>query len=186
MREAKASLSGKWGKAALATLIFMVLLGIVGFTYVGPLIVTGPLTFGYLLYLIKLSDNGTADINTLFDGFRTRFVETLIAGLLISILTGIGAILFIVPGIIVFLGLSMTYFIMIDDPNIGGVDAMKASWNLMNGHKWNLFCLYIRFIGWWILCCITFGILSFWIRPYNEVAVLKFYRNLRNGQAAAA
>ncbi len=75
----------------------------------------------------------------------------------------------------------MTFFIMADDPNISGIDALKMSWNLMNGQKMNLFCLYLRFIGWMILAIITCGIGYLWLAPYMTATTLNFYRQLRYG-----
>lgn len=180
MRQAKAKLSNNWVNAVIATLIYMALLSAASCTYVGELIVFGPLTFGYVLYLMCLADTGRSDFNLLFTGF-SRFVETLVAGLLMSLAVSVGMILLIVPGIILGLGLSMTFFIMADDRNISGIDALQASWNMMNGHKMELFCLILRFIGWILLCILTCGIGYLWLEPYMSLAQLNFYRQLRNG-----
>lgn len=180
MRKAKSQLSGQWGAAAVATLIYTALIGVASFTYVVEYLVYGPLTLGYCLFIIALTGYKSADYNTLFQGFN-NFGQTLVAGLLISLAVTVGLVFLIVPGIILCLGFSMTFFIMVDDPDISGIDAIQASWKLMKGHKWELFCLEFRFIGWWILCGLTCGILSFWITPYNIAAQLNFYRNLRYG-----
>lgn len=180
MRKAKAQLAGHWGDAAIGSLIFLVIWVAASCTYVGELILTGPLTFGYILFLSCLVDTKTSKLDLLFSGFN-RFVETLIAGLLMSIVVAIGMVLLIVPGIILALGLSMTFFIMADDANISGLDALKQSWNMMNGHKWDLFCLEFRFIGWIILASITCGIGFIWLYPYMFTATLNFYRQLRYG-----
>ena len=71
------------------------------------------------------------------------------AGALIiaSFLTGLvfigGTILFIVPGIIAMLGLVMTQYFVIEDDSIDPVDALKASWALMRGHKAHYFGVMI-------------------------------------------
>ncbi len=180
MRKAKAQLSGNWINAVIGTLIYCVIMGAASCTYFGELILVGPLTFGYILYLACLIDTKQYNLNLLFKGFD-RFVETLLAGLLCSVIVSLGTALLIVPGIIASLGLSMTFFIMVDDPNISGMDALKMSWNIMNGQKWNLFCLWCRFIGWMLLCLITCGIGFLWLEPYMMGATLNFYRNLRYG-----
>lgn len=181
MIKAKQQLSGMWISAVLATLIYLALLSVASCTYVAQLIIVGPLTLGYYLFIIALTGYKKADYNTLFDGFK-NFGQTLVAGLLISLATAVGFALLIVPGVILSLGFAMTYFIMIDDPKISGIDAMQASWNMMKGHKTELFCLYCRFIGWLLLCVLTCGILTLWIQPYLTAATLNFYRNLRYGQ----
>lgn len=180
MRKAKSQLAGNWSNAAIATLVYLVILSAASFTYIGELVLTGPLSFGYVLYVSCLVDTKNNNLNLLFKGFD-RFVETLIAGLLISVAVGIGTALLIVPGVIAALGLSMTFYIMADDPNISGLDAMKMSWQMMDNHKWDLFCLWFRFIGWILLGVITCGIAFIWIEPYITAATLNFYRNLRYG-----
>lgn len=181
MRTAKAQIEGQWVSAALATLIYGALLGVACSTYIGEYLLYGPLTLGYCLFIIALTGYKKADYNTLFDGFK-RFGDTLVAGLLMMLAISVGTTLLIVPGVIVALGFSMTFFIMIDDPNISGVDALQASWNMMKGHKWELFCLYCRFIGWCLLATLTCGILLIWIYPYMTAAQLNFYRNIRYGR----
>lgn len=180
MRKAKQQLSQNWTNAAIASLIYVAITVAASFTYLGELILTGPLTFGYILYISCLIDTKANNLNLLFKGFD-RFVETLVAGLLISIATAVGFAFLIVPGVIIACGLSMTFFIMADDPHISGIDAIKMSWNMMDGHKMEIFSLWIRFIGWWLLCLITCGLGFLWLIPYSIAATLNFYRNLRYG-----
>jgi uncharacterized membrane protein len=59
----------------------------------------------------------------------------------------IGFILLVVPGIIVAFGLSQTFFILADDKEIGAVDALKASWEMMKGNKVKFFVLSLSFIS---------------------------------------
>lgn len=180
MRRAKAQLANKWMYAAIGSLIYMLIMSVASFTSLLELIVYGPLTFGYYLFLACLIDTGNNNLNLLFRGFE-RFVDTLIAGLLISLAVGIGLVLLIVPGIIAACGFALTFFIMIDDPNISGLDAMQQSWNMMRGQKWNIFCLWIRFFGWILLAVLTCGIGYLFLQPYIIAATQNFYRKLRYG-----
>ena len=180
MRKAKEQLSGIWVNVAIGSLIYLLLMGIAGSTYLLELVVYGPLTFGFYLYLACNIDTQQNNLNLLFKGFE-RFADTLVAGLLYSIAVGIGTCLLIVPGIILACGLSMTFFIMVDDPNISGTDALQQSWNMMRGQKWNYFCLCFRFIGWILLSIITLGIGFSFLTPYMVAASQNFYRKLRYG-----
>lgn len=180
MRRAKTQLEGKWVNVAIGSLIYIALMGFASSTYVLELLVYGPLTFGFILYLACNVDTGVNNLNLLFKGFE-RFADTLVAGLLYSLAVGVGLMLLIVPGIIVACGLSMTFFIMVDDPNISGIDALQKSWNMMNGHKWDFFCLQFRFIGWILLSILTCGIGFIFLEPYMIAASQNFYRQLRYG-----
>lgn len=180
MRRAKAQLEGKWVNVAIGSLIYLAIMAIASSTSLIELVVYGPLTFGFYLYLSCNIDTGVNNLNLLFKGFE-RFGDTLVAGLLMSLAIGVGFCLLIVPGIIVGCGLAMTFFIMVDDPNISGLDALQRSWNMMRGQKWNYFCLQFRFIGWILLSIITCGISMIWVLPYMVAASQNFYRKLRYG-----
>lgn len=180
MRKAREQLADNWTNALLGTLIYLAIMGAASLTYVGELVLTGPLTFGYVLFIGCLADTKTTNLNLLFKGFD-RFVETLIAGLLVTIAVSVGTAFLIVPGIIMACGFGMTFFIMADDAGISGLDAMKLSWEMMNGHKWDFFCLQFRFIGWILLSLIVCGVGFLWLAPYMTTASLNFYRQLRYG-----
>lgn len=180
MRKAKSQLSGNWLTAAIASLIYLAIMVIASSTTFLELLITGPLTFGYILYIACLADTRDNNLNLLFKGFE-RFLQTFIAGLLVSLATGVGFILLIVPGIIVSCGFSMTFFIMVDNPEISGIDAMTQSWEMMKGHKWDIFCLWLRFFGWILICILTLGIGYLWLQPYITLTTLNYYRKLRYG-----
>lgn len=181
MRAAKSGLSGGWLMAAVATLIYMIIVGAASYTFLGVLLLYGPMTYGYISYLKAQNDNKVQNFELLFKGFN-NFVETMVAGLLYTLIVCVGMVLLIVPGIIAALGLSMTFFIMVERPGITGVDALKMSWEMMKGHKWEFFCLNLRFIGWMLLAMLTGGIGMLWLEPYIYTAYLHYYRRLAYGR----
>jgi len=93
----------------------------------------------------------------------------------------IGFVLLIVPGIILSFGLSQTMYIMAEEPEIGPVDALKKSWEMMKGYKMEYFLLMIRFIPWAILCVFTLFIGFLWLGPYVQVTAAKFYDEISGG-----
>lgn len=180
MRRAKEQLAGQWTNAVIGSLIYLVISSAASSTGIIEMILFGPLSFGFVLFMACLIDTRNSKLELLFSGFN-RFVETLIAGLLFSLITSVGFALLIVPGFIAATGLGLTFFIMADDPQISGIDALKMSWNMMDGHKMELFCLWLRFLGWALLCLLTCGIGFIWLQPYMTAATLNFYRSLRYG-----
>lgn len=181
---AKNSMSGFTGAVMLATLIYTAISMAASSLYGLSILITGPLSVGYVLFCTKIMDRREADYNRLFAPFTNMetFVQTMIAGLLMTIIVCVGMILLIVPGIIAALGLGMTFIIMAEDDRIDGVDALKMSWEMMKGHKWDLFCLCCRFIGWLLLCVLTFGILTFYVNPWMEMSYINFYRKIKYNQ----
>lgn len=180
MRKAKSMLTDKWIHVALASLIYIVIMTALNSLWIAGLALYGSFTFGFYLYVACIADTGQNNMSLLFKGFD-RFVETFLAGLIYSLAVALGLCLLIVPGIIVALGFSLTFYIMIDDPNISGLDAIQQSWNMMRGQKWNLFCLNIRFFGWILLSFLTCGIGFLFLSPYMIVTNLNFYRKVRYG-----
>ena len=45
-------------------------------------------------------------------------------------------------------------------------DAFKKAKEMMKGNKWRLFKLNFSFIGWFVLCVLTFGVGTFFLMPY--------------------
>ena len=91
----------------------------------------------------------------------------------------LGAIPFIlIPVIYVSLSISQTWFIIANDENISGYDALKESWNLMRGKRLKLFLLELSFIGWAILSILTLFIGFIFLSPYMQTSYAKFYDNL--------
>lgn len=184
-RQAKADMKGGWAMAIVAAIIFVCIMSLASFTYLGVLLITGPMSYGFFAFIANKMTYNTTDLNLLFVGFKNRFAETLVAGLVMTILTVVGAMLLIVPGIIIGCGLSMTYLIMLDNPSMSGIDALKASWSLMKGHKWDYFVLGLSFIGWIILSVFTLGLLMVYITPYMYATYVAFYRQISTGSSYA-
>ena len=60
------------------------------------------------------------------------------------------------------------------------MEALKKSKDMMMGHKWRLFCLFTRFLGWILLGILSLGIGFLWIGPYIMTSTANFYIDLKN------
>ena len=182
MAEARKSLEGKWGLAAGGTAIYIVILGIIQIIpFAGPLIgliIGGPFVLGYVLFTIRISRGQPAISSMVFDGFK-NFAVALGAYLLMCIFIFLWCLLLIVPGIIAAMAYAMTLFILADNPNIGSLEAIRASKKMMMGYKMKYFCLNWRFFWWMLLCLLTLGIGFFWLMPYMYVTFAKFYDDIK-------
>ncbi len=58
------------------------------------------------------------------------------------------------------------------------MDALRASKELMDGHKLELFFLDLSFIGWNLLSAFTLGIASLFVNPYQAQARCSFYESI--------
>ena len=99
--------------------------------------------------------------------------------LLVGIFTFLWSLLFIIPGIIKALAYSMTPYILDENPELGASEAIHRSRMMMKNHKFDLFWLYLSFIGWFLLCCITCGIGFLWLTPYFNTAKASFYEEVK-------
>lgn len=172
---------GKWSDAILITLIMISIsigLGIIPFIdTVANYIFGGPIAFGFTTYFIKISRRQFADINQLFAGFK-RFVDCFVAFILMLIIICLGLLFLIVPGIIAAIALSQTFRIMYDDPNMKPVDALRASHEMMIGHRMDYFILILSFTGWALLSLLTLGLGFLALIPYASTAMTLFYNDL--------
>jgi len=172
---ARAGLSGNWGQATGLLLLFLLLL--VGST-IGCMswLFAGPLAVGLSSFFLSVH-NGMPRLSQLFGGFN-YFGKSFLSTFLMGVFIMLWCLLFVVPGIIKTYSYALTFFIIAEDSSVGAVEAITRSRQLMDGNKWRLFCLYLRFTGWGILCLFTFGLGFLWLGPYMMAATTAFYDDL--------
>ena len=141
-------------------------------------IVFGIIGAGYKKYILNFTRNGKFEINDIINTLKEKWLNILIAVILVTIVVSIGMILFIIPGIILSLALSMAVFLVIDT-DISGSDSLKESWDMMKGYKWDYFVFILSFIGWILLIPLTFGLILIWLQPYMTVANTLYYDKLK-------
>ena len=150
----------------------------VGLKIIG-LIIGGPLSLGYTTLILLISRKQEPNFSILFSGFK-RFGTSLAAYLLMCIFIILWTLLLIIPGIIAYFRYSQAWFILSEDENIGPLEAISKSKEMMIDNKWKLFCLYFRFIGWFILCIVTLGFAGLYVGPYFSQSRSNFYNDLIN------
>lgn len=174
MQSARESLDGKWGIAILGFLLYNIILSFASYI---SLIIAGPFALGISLFALNLSRGKEVKIEQIFKGFN-HFLNCLLAYLLMVVYVLLWSLLLIVPGIIKALSFSMVFFILADNPELNYNEALEESEKIMDGHKWQLFKLNIRFFLWGLLCILTLGIGFLWLVPYIYVTYAKFYDEL--------
>lgn len=182
---AKERLKGKRGTAIgvmlLSGALTMLASGITSF--LGPLaiivtmLVSGPLTLGMTIFFLHIYSGEQENIGDLFEGFKT-FSGAFMLMFLKSIFTFLWSLLFVIPGIIKSYSYSMSFYILAENPEISGNEALKRSKEMMNGHKMELFVFWFSFIGWIFFGMITLGIGFLYVMPYIDTATAVFYANL--------
>lgn len=192
MRNARKSLEPYWLLAVLVTLVYLIISAIIGgiqntsessqlLDLVGLLLnilITGPVALGFTIFALNVSRNNTPDFSDLFKGFN-QYGRNVLAYLIMMLIIILGFVLLIVPGIIAALGLSMTLFIIADDPDISATDAIQKSWKMMMGYKWKYLRLSLRFIPWILLSIILLFVGFLFVAPWIQVTAAGFYEEIK-------
>ena len=170
------------GKLALIYFLYALITAVVGaiIPVVGGLLVAlGTCAFAFSF--INIAKNVYLGIKVktgdLFSGFND-FGRAVLISLLMSLYLCLWSLIPIVgPFIALVKGFSYSLapYIAIDNPNMGYNDCITRSREIMDGNKWQLFCIQFSYIGWLLLSLLTFGILLFWVQPRMEQANFLFY-----------
>lgn len=145
-------------------------------------LVTGPLVYGLSRVCIRVVEGKKWSFDNLFDGFKEKFGQSVALGVLQSIFLFLWSILFLPVGIVKTYSYAMSYFISQDKTNdYTANECITKSRAMMDGHKWQLFCLDFSFIGWYILGALCFGVGVLFVQPYHQIARANFYEALKEG-----
>ena len=184
---AKEQIKGKVGILFLILLVNGLVAGIANgilgmIPVVGSLlasiIVTPALALSITRVFINVSNGGTpafADGFSGFDDFWSAFKVTFLTGLF----TALWSLLFVIPGIIKSISYSMAMYILAENKGKSALECIEESKKMTNGHKMELFVLALSFIGWALLCGITFGIAGIWVIPYMETTLANAYASMK-------
>jgi hypothetical protein len=131
-------------------------LALKGVGYILLLIVISFIMPGIMRIMLGVARGRQPAFGEMFGG-GDRFIPMLGASVLVGFATLVGLGLFIVPGVIISIGLSLTSYFVVDQ-GLGPVAAIQASWAATSGHKMKLFlfglvCSLIA-VGAEILCCL--------------------------------
>ncbi len=189
MREALDELSGRWWPVVGVFFVYLIILGgLQGGQESGSilsLILAGPMNLGAAIYILSFIRKENPSIRHLFQGFN-NFITAFLVHLVMTLIIAFGFILLVIPGIIFALSYSLTFFIVAKNPKIRPMDALRKSRMMMDGHKTQLFYLYLRFLGLAILSLLTMGIGFFFLVPYAYVCMALFYEDVKTNTEGVA
>ena len=144
------------------------------------LLVFNPLQVGCKHFFV-VNSTAPAHLGELGRGFRSNYGRVVAGMLLRDLFTFLWGLLFIIPGIVKSYSYRMVPYILAEDPNVSGMEAIAISKQMMSGQKWNAFLLDLSFFGWYFLAAITAGIVNvFWTCPYTEATDAELYKVVRS------
>ncbi len=145
-----------------------------------------PLEVGCQRFFIVNQDTNAA-AGEITHAYKNNYLNVVLGLFIKNFLITVGFILFIIPGIIMTYSYRLVPYILAEDTTISGNDAVKKSREMMKGHKWNTFVYDLSFIGWYLLACLTCGILNFfYVAPYKMNADAVLYRAIAGRTTPAA
>lgn len=109
-------------------------------------------------------------------GFGSILIFVKFILLLISLM-----LLAYIPAMVYAYRVTLFPLLLVENPEMGIRESFKRSAEIMRGHKWQLFCLDISFIGWFILGLLCAGIGLLWVIPYQQTARSHFYLEMLKG-----
>ena len=199
--EAFAALHNNWSPAVVATILYCVIIAAVvgpsevksmpyyllcGSSLVG-IFALNPLSVGFVnafRMLVDAKDNRITR-NMFVIGF-TNWLHIVWVTFLMNVFLFLWTLLLVIPGIIKAFSYAMTPFIISEHPEMSANDAIDESRRIMAGHKFDLFYLFLSFIGWFLLGLLSLGIGFFWIIPYVQAAEVAFYNDIKGGPQPAS
>lgn len=177
--DARMALKGNWTMPVLTNFV----MGVLSCSTLITIFVGNPVMVGLKNSLRNLlhKKNGDDVFTESFNlAFAPDYIHKVATMLLKAIYIFLWSLLLIIPGIIKHYSYAMTEFILLDNPELDADSAIHKSRMLMQNHKWDLFCLDLSFIGWFILCILTCGIGFLWLSPYVKMTHAAFYDQLVN------
>lgn len=205
---ALAALKGNWAPAVLATIVYflvaVVLSGsaevpfiattasqalpwIEGVSFVLIILVIAPLAVGYANACRFLVDSNDREMTAnMFSIPLKNYLHIMWGYLLMTIKIFLWSLLFLIPGIIKSFSYAMAPYILVEEPELSASQAIKKSKEMMKGHKFDFFYLYLSFIGWFFLSLLTCCIGFFWLEPYAQCSFVAFYNDLKAQKAVSA
>lgn len=135
--------------------------------------------YGEKYLFLKAMRDEEADLRLLFEGFKTKYINIVLANLIVTALTIIGFVMIVIPGIIIACRLAFVPYLVMDK-DLEPMKAVEKSWELTRGHGWQIFGMAILsfFIAIAGLIVMIFGILIsiMWIHS----AFASFYQAVLN------
>ncbi|MBE7003813.1 MAG: DUF975 family protein [Ruminococcaceae bacterium] len=139
------------------------------------ILVVNPLEVGCCQFFLRNS-RSPAELHELGRAFKPGWANNVVTLLLRDIFVALWTILLVVPGIVKAYAYRMAPYILAENPQIGGTEALRLSEKMMKGHKWKAFTYDFSFFGWFLLSALTLGILAvFYVNPYKSASDAELY-----------
>lgn len=160
------------------------------------------MSFGYSGYALRIFRGEKVGWKSFFDQLWMAN-KIILMNLIISIVSGVGMMCFIIPGVYFYYRYQMSTYVLLDNPELSLFEAMKVSAQISRGYKWDLLMLDLSFLGWYLLDVVAAQVffnvgnfiggnvagtllgmaadvaVSVYVLPYIELTRIGYYENMR-------
>ena len=178
----KSLFDNAWILLVVTLVLYSAAVSIGSYVIVGGILVEGLFWFGIsgMLLSVVRGTKPVPDIQDMVVGLP-RLGELFVLALLRNLFLLLWGLIPIV-GIVKMHSYAMTYYIKNDHPEYDWRMCITESRRMMDGHKWQLFCLNLSFIGWTIVGMLCLGVGIFWANAYHRLAEANFYEALLDAE----
>lgn len=132
------------------------------------------INYGSDLVVLRCVRNERPDVGEMFVGFRSGYLNIVLANLLVFAIVAIGFVFLIVPGIILAIRLSFVPYLVMDK-HLDAVAAVEKSWAMTRGRSWALFRFWLLAILLFICGLLLLVIGAFFAHLWIKTAYASFY-----------
>ena len=183
---AKIQIKGKIGILfAMFFIMIVIMIGVSSASSFVPVLgsianylVNAAFALGGAWVFLRIAKGKEVSVGNIFYGFEDLWAA-IKAQFFMGLFILLWSLLLIIPGIIKAYAYSMTFYILAENKGMPVLEAITLSRKMMDGHKMDLFLLFLSFIGWFILVLITFGIAGIWVYPYFYATITNFYLSVK-------
>jgi uncharacterized membrane protein len=144
--------------------------------YIGLTLISIFINIGFFNCCYKLMKDENINFSDYFFSFQSfsRFLNILVAVVLMTVATLLGYVLLIIPGIYISVALVFTTVVMVTE-NKDGIDALKRSKEIVDGRWWNvfMFCGFLFLLNIAGLLCLVIGLVV--TIPLTVILLLEYY-----------
>ena len=138
---------------------------------------------GFVLYCMAVRRGERAEYITLFDGFST-VGRILGLNIVMSFFIVLWSMLFVIPGIIAAYRYRFALYNLLENPDMGILEALDRSKEQTYGYKGQLFLLDLSYLGWGVLAALPALVINYSVTTQSMSALLANTQVAYTGLAA--
>lgn len=185
--QARQQLSQNWRDAIIFSLLIFLMytaVAVVGSVpVIGQIIAmvaSAPLYIGIKkAYLNYVKENEILDARVALEPYQD-FKRNFMVMLMMYVYTILWGLLFIIPGIIKGIAYYLAPYLAAEYKHLDHNEAIRLSMRITQGHKMEMFVMFLSFFGWAILAAFTLGLGYLVLWPYMETTFTHMYLNLKD------